>query len=359
VKRIIIFKRMGHLTLSLPAFHVQIWNTKGVQVFPILLEAHFHHTPHAMDPALLCKVFFGLGTAVDLGGTLIPSFRRHIMNYGSRGAPPDPSKISEEKPTSLFRYIADCQVPHTWFTHYYVVSVASSLFWGFQIYTRGPAIELLATYSKPASETMTVNQVFLAWLFMAVQGTRRLYESLTLTKPSQSKMWFGLWILGIAYYIFMGISVWIEGICKSTDQLSWSKLTLLAAVNQIGSFQSLLDISSPSVKTLIAVSIFLLASWIQHDCHKYLASLKKYTLPDHQLFQFVVCPHYTSECLVYIAIAIVAAPKDQLLNRTVLAGLGFVVSNLAVTADSTKKWYVEKFGLEKVAGRWRMVPYLY
>lgn len=59
---------------------------------------------------------------------------------------------------------------------------------------------------------MTVNQLTLSWTLMALQGSRRLYESFTLTKPSQSKMWVGLWAIGIAYYLFMGISVWIEGI---------------------------------------------------------------------------------------------------------------------------------------------------
>jgi 3-oxo-5-alpha-steroid 4-dehydrogenase 3 len=122
---------------------------------------------------------------------------------------------------------------------------------------------------------------------------------------------------------------------------------------------SLLDISKPSIKTFIAVPIFVLASGIQHDCHEYLANLKKYTLPENQWFKLAVCPHYTCECFVYVAIAIVSAPKGQAFNRTVLAGLGFVVSNLAVTADSTRKWYVQKFGPEKLKGRWRMVPYVY
>ena len=72
-----------------------------------------------------------------------------------------------------------------------------------------------------------------------------------------------------------------------------------------------------------------------------------------------MCPHYTSECVIYIAIAIVAAPKGQLVNKTILAGLGFVVSNLAVTADSTRKFYLEKFGVDNLKGRWRMVPYVY
>lgn len=120
-----------------------------------------------------------------------------------------------------------------------------------------------------------------------------------------------------------------------------------------------MELSQPSMKTLVGFPLFLLASGIQHICHKHLASLKKYTLPQQLFFQSIVCPHYTSECMIYVAIAIVAAPQGYVLNRTVLAGLGFVVSNLAVTADSTRKWYVEKFGADKLAGRWRMVPYVY
>ncbi|KAH6719737.1 3-oxo-5-alpha-steroid 4-dehydrogenase-like protein [Leptodontidium sp. MPI-SDFR-AT-0119] len=282
-----------------------------------------------MDPSLLCKAFFCLGTAVDIGGTLIPSFREHIMNYGSRKT--DQSNAGNKHRTQSFgliEYVASIQVPHTWFTHYYVISVASSIFWAFQIYTRGAAFEFLAAFSQ-RTESMTVNQAILAWFFMAFQGIRRLYESLTLTKPSQSKMWVGLWLIGMAYYVFIGVSVWIEGV---------------AVLSQHG--LSSIDLGPPSAKTCIAVPMFLLASGIQHTCHKHLASLKKYTLPQKYWFQQVVCPHYTSECVIYAAIAIVAAPPGQLMNKTVLAGLGFV-------------WYVEKFGMEKLKGRWRMIPYLY
>lgn len=137
------------------------------------------------------------------------------------------------------------------------------------------------------------------------------------------------------------------------------ELTLSATLSKAESPANLLVFSKPSMKTFVAVPIFILASGIQHDCHEYLASLKKYTLPEHHLFRSVVCPHYTSECFIYLAIAILAAPKGQMLNGTVLSGMGFVVSNLAVTADSTRKWYVEKFGAEKLKGRWRMVPYIY
>lgn len=167
-----------------------------------------------MDPSLLCKTFFGFGTAVDLGGTLFPTFRTHIMNYGSRSTTSKTATLEGSTGfiQSIIEFFGSLQVPHAWFTHYYVVSVVSSLVWGFQIHTQGPMFKLLASYSHPRTSNMTANQVLLAWTFMAFQGVRRLYESITLTKPSQSKMWVGLWAIGIAYYTFMGISVWIEGI---------------------------------------------------------------------------------------------------------------------------------------------------
>lgn len=120
-----------------------------------------------------------------------------------------------------------------------------------------------------------------------------------------------------------------------------------------------LDFSRPSLRTSVSVALFIIASKVQNACHVHLATLKKYTMPQHRLFSAVVCPHYTSECILYLAIAIVAAPAGQVLNRTVIAGLGFVFANLAVTADSTRTWYMEKFGADSVAGRRRMIPYLY
>lgn len=168
-----------------------------------------------MDPALLCKLFFTLGAAVSVGGTLVPCFRENIMNYGPRKAKDTADmKGSDVKPMieRLFNFVASVQVPHTWFTHYYVISFGSSIFWGYQMSQHGRFIRVLASFSPPSTSTMTFNQVFLAWALMTVQGVRRLYESITLTKPSQSRMWIGLWIIGMLYYVFIGIGIWIEGI---------------------------------------------------------------------------------------------------------------------------------------------------
>jgi 3-oxo-5-alpha-steroid 4-dehydrogenase 3 len=120
-----------------------------------------------------------------------------------------------------------------------------------------------------------------------------------------------------------------------------------------------IEFSKPSIKTIFGVPLFITASSMQHDCHVYLASLKKYTLPDHGLFKLVLCPHYTSECFIYLALAIAGAPEGHVLNRTWLMVLFFSVANLGVTADSTREWYGQKFGADRIKGRWRMIPFVF
>lgn len=102
-----------------------------------------------------------------------------------------------------------------------------------------------------------------------------------------------------------------------------------------------------------------MASGVQHDCHHYLASLKKYAVPSHPLFLRVLCPHYTAECVIYLSLALLAAPQGEVLNKTLLCTLLFVVVNLGITAGNSKRWYIEKFGEESVRGRWRMIPGIY
>lgn len=202
---------------------------------------------YPVDVAFLCKAFFTIGSVSSIAGVLAPWFRSQIMNYGPRGAKPitagnrtsvtaagaaeenedkanlfrNNSDIKLKQSFSILSAIASLQVPHAWFTYFYVVSVASSIFWAHQILTRGFALRVLVSLHVQAppssdenfpSSEMSINQAVLAWLFMAIQGIRRLYESITLAKPSQAKMWVGLWLIGVAYYIVMGIAVWIEGL---------------------------------------------------------------------------------------------------------------------------------------------------
>jgi 3-oxo-5-alpha-steroid 4-dehydrogenase 3 len=155
-----------------------------------------------MDPATLCKGFFAIGTAVDLGGTLLPAFRKNVMDYGSRSEKPSDSKPPQNQDalTRLIEKIAEFQVPHSYFTHYYLVSVGSSIFWGHQIFTKGRVLKLLVAGSQ-GKRGMTANQVLLAWALMSTHGSRRLYESSRITKPGKSKMWVGLWLMYVMYFL--------------------------------------------------------------------------------------------------------------------------------------------------------------
>ena len=120
-----------------------------------------------------------------------------------------------------------------------------------------------------------------------------------------------------------------------------------------------ISLSALTLKAIIGIPVFILASGIQHDCHAYLASLPKYTLPVHPMFQNFICPHYTAECLIYLSLAFIAAPKDALINRTMFAAFVFASANLTVTAATSKEWYERKFGKDAVAHRWIMVPGVY
>ena len=120
-----------------------------------------------------------------------------------------------------------------------------------------------------------------------------------------------------------------------------------------------ITLSALNLKAIIGIPVFILASGVQHDCHAHLASLPKYTLPMHPIFQSFICPHYTAECLIYLSLAFTAAPKGALINRTIFTAFVFVSANLTVTAATSKEWYERKFGKDAVAHRCIMIPGLY
>ena len=238
------------------------------------------------------------------------------------------------------------RVPHRYFLHFYVASLLSSCFWAIQLLNRGFAFRALTQRVEyfDSATSMSIDQVALTWSLMTVQGVRRLLETFAFSKVSSSQMWFGHWLLGIGFYLAFGVALWIEGApVLLTPESVHSGITF----------------SAPSLKTTVSIPIFILASGIQHDCHAYLASLPKYSLPIHPIFQNLVCPHYFTECLIYLSLAIIGAPKGAPINRTISTALIFVAVNLGVTASVSKEWYEEKFGGEAVAERWKMVPWLF
>jgi 3-oxo-5-alpha-steroid 4-dehydrogenase 3 / polyprenol reductase len=173
----------------------------------------------AIDPAQLCRAFFILATVASIGASVIPTLRQ-LVSYGPRTIPISeiaiPPKDVKSNILTVWDRLAGLQVPHTWFAHFYMVSVASSAFWAYQLATDGVVFRLLASrYASDGQMGMTINQIIIAWALVAFQGSRRLYESIRLLKPSTAQMPMASYALGIAFYLAVGVSVWAEGMRKS------------------------------------------------------------------------------------------------------------------------------------------------
>lgn len=189
------------------------------------------------DPVQLVRTFYLLIAASVAVVNTFPPLQSRFVNYGARA-----TKIKDEhgKPVEnleskgSFSWLLDrlmiFRVPHSWFIHFYVVSVASSTFWAIELARKGSIFNFLAKYHMESSSnepSMAFSQVVWAWMLMTIQGSRRLYECITLGKPSTSKMAGPAWILGILFYLAMGITVWVEGIRKKDINLAIVCLTNL------------------------------------------------------------------------------------------------------------------------------------
>ncbi|GJC95321.1 3-oxo-5-alpha-steroid 4-dehydrogenase [Colletotrichum higginsianum] len=305
----------------------------------------------ALTPAQWCQAFFGISSASILAMQVIPKAAQHLLlDYGARSpvttiitddrskeaAGPEGSNVFND----LVKAVASVgQIPHSWFMHFYIASVAGSALWAWQYLQGGSAITFIAAQQAASgTPSMSLEQTMLVWILMALQGARRLHECLFVMKPGSSKMWFVHWLLGLGFYLCMSVSVWVDG---SGESLFIDPPSLLETTKS--NHGSLL-----SLPTIVGTAVYVYGWSNQHLCHKYLASLKKYSLPDQGLFRYIVCPHYTCECLIYLGLAVAAAPEGRFINRTLLCAFWFIVTNLGTTADGTKQWYAQRFGNRKL-----------
>lgn len=198
------------------------------------VEALFDFAEPFLEPAQLCRAFFILAAAGVLAvAATPPSARGLLTQYGARNSSPHKdgasSKAAQGKFTSLVDWATSIgKVPHSWFTHFYVLSASSSIFWATQYMYRCTILDAVVGYqvARDTTPSMSIRQVQLAWLLMTMQGFRRLYECHFVMRTSSSQMWVVHWALGCTYYLCIGIATWIEGsgrcgshksICSSID----------------------------------------------------------------------------------------------------------------------------------------------
>ena len=204
-------------------------------------------------------------------------------------------------------------VPKRYFTHFYVVGILMT-----------SALSLFASTSN------LVLLMFLAHLI------RRLWECLYISHFGDSKMHIIGYICGLAHYIAAPIT-----------------LTLTFVPRDVISV-----LMSPT--SFVTLGLFLVANVEQHRIHRILfieksKRLKVRRIPTGFWFNYVTCPHYTSEILIYSSLC-VAVPS----NRSAQLLLLWVISNLAVVSDEQYSWYMTHCSSSDIPASWkRIVPFLW
>ncbi|ORY14925.1 3-oxo-5-alpha-steroid 4-dehydrogenase-domain-containing protein, partial [Clohesyomyces aquaticus] len=283
-------------------------------------------------PVVVLRSLYVAASALILFIQQVSPLRSRFLAYGSRAthqAPDEPRQPSEKRPAPswslapLLDYLAGLRVPHSYFAHFYLTSVACSIFWGYWLW--------------PTLTSESGEKVRAVWLLMLLQGSRRLWESYRYSTKSKSQMWIGHYFLGLLFYLAVNVAIWIEIADEQPD--AWYTYKLVAFI----------------------IPCYY-AHGIQHVCHSYLFRLRTenegptYKLPSDHIFSSLICPHYTMEVLIYVCMSLLGAPTGRYINWTLAAAALFVAVNLGVTASGTKAWYVEQFGEEKIRGRRVMIP---
>jgi 3-oxo-5-alpha-steroid 4-dehydrogenase 3 / polyprenol reductase len=281
---------------------------------------------------IVVRCFYLLSAACILLVRCVPPLRNRFLEYGPRSIESDKGRNQSvsDASTSLTRvldYVASWRVSHSYFLLFYLASTSLSAYWIYNTYS-----------TEPLLKVRSIGPIYALVLF-ALHSLRRLFECMFIVVPNpRSTIWIGHFAIGLAFYLFIHVAIIAE--YASDDGPAFTRLT---------------------PRVIISTVIFTFASVWQHKYHEYLSGLVKYSLPDRFGATHIVAPHYTAECLLYASLAVLTAKDDQFLNRTLLCVLVFVVVNLGVTADGTKKWQLSKFPERKdaVQRRWRMLPGLF
>ncbi|ETI27690.1 hypothetical protein G647_00139 [Cladophialophora carrionii CBS 160.54] len=303
------------------------------------------------------RVFYLFSSVAIITVRLIPVFADRFLAYGARarrqtihrrGKRGTAGKSQQSVGTQLLDHLATCTVPHSWFTHFYVLSLVCSL----------TTLSTFCYYEYYHQATIKQNPDLVTAAFcahlMLLQGLRRLLECVYVTQNGTSRMWVGHYTIGMAFYIVTNVAIWIEQLWRPPSSPATAEPSILW-----------------TWKTILCTVVFFGASERQSRYHQYLSSLKKYSLPEKYAFQYLIAPHYTMECVIYLSMALLDAPfifnqGSQLptpttINWTLACALMFVVVNLGVTADGTKEWQRKKFHDQRfeIAKRWRIIPWLF
>ena len=253
--------------------------------------------------------------------------------------------------------VAHWQVPKRWFVHFYVLGTVS-----------GVAGLLVSILSLDCSVDRSVGYLYqrICLVLFEVHVLRRLWECHTIATFGQSSMHIAGYLCGLIHYALTPVSM----MCSCLQIPFLVEISDLWPANLVSIKSRGCVVALWPAQTLFTAGglvLFLSASVAQYKCHAILYRLKKveevdlagspksrYGLPVGFGFDFVCCPHYFAEILIYVSFWFINMGNVASLLEAV-----WVTSNLAVVAVGQKRWYLETFPEEcKISKRgWKaLVP---
>ncbi len=236
---------------------------------------------------------------------------------------------------SLVNYFNRLQVPKRYFRHMYWTGLASTLI-----------IVLLVKYGHYTINKDTIFIIFLFFLHLL----RRLWECYYMTLYQNSSMHIMGYLVGIFHYILTPLCILTISNCNE-----YQHVTIIAVV-----------------KKVISITIFICGTYIQYHTHHIFYKLKEskieiknntqhknysHSLPTGFLFNYICCPHYFGEILIYFSFCIFTTEIS--ISMILLAV--WVQSNLSVVALQNLKWYKNKFDRDpNFPKSWKsIIPFVY
>uniref|UniRef100_UPI00358FC3AE polyprenol reductase isoform X1 n=1 Tax=Myxine glutinosa TaxID=7769 RepID=UPI00358FC3AE len=200
-------------------------------------------------------------------------------------------------------------LPKRFFTHFYIVAVmwngmlfafhVRSLFW--RITPPDWLERLLDAVRAPtnAFDNGAELSIVIAQLLMLLHVTIRLYECFFVSVFSNTTINVLQYAFGLVYYVIVGLTL----ICEGPDMRSRGAFLTI---------KQLLD--QWRCHHVFGVIVFLWASFHHYYSHVILSRLRKdktghvvrttHSIPYGDWFEFVSCPHYLAEILIYLALAL-------------------------------------------------------
>lgn len=181
----------------------------------------------------------------------------------------------------------------------------------------------------------SITSLFFTVILMTVQSFRRLSESLFISVyASNSK-------INLIHYTFGHLFYMLTALSTLTP-------ILLSKTSNNYSFMAILDNLLSKHRAFIFV-LFIYASLHQHKCHNILANLRKdktghviterHFVPSGGLFEYVSCPHYLLEVILYFIILVGQRFENTYWNLAFL----LVISTQTINAVTEHSWYKKEY----------------